>query len=360
MNLDPTGAASDVAPPTVTTARARELLAAVEMAEEARFSAMASADRPTLDATADELEAATRHLIENDDGQSALRMVAGLGMFWQDAGRVDQGRRLTEWVVESARAVAHGDAAAHAVLARALLTASELAFRQGDQDAARRFADNCLAMVDGGSDPRTAGLALIDLARTAYRDGDAPSIDRFAREALDAAPSDPIVRRGALHMLAWAAHTAGDLPLALARFHESLDLRRAMGDPFSIAVELGNLGDLALEQGDTAAAERYLHDSLRLAREAGSAYLMLAGLLSATRFESHRGDRAAAVRFYAAAKAGYQTAGLQPDPGDADGLATSIDEARAALGADYDPLWNAGAALSIEAAIDEALARSTR
>lgn len=358
MTPDPTHMAANVAAPAVTTERARELLASVESAGDARFAVAADAGHQVIDASADELDAAVRRLIDTGDGQAALRMVAELGSFWQDSGRVTQGRALTEWALSSAGIAAPADGADPTVLARALLTASELAFRQGDQDAARRFAEDTLATVDGAADPRTAGLALINLARTAYRDGHAPGIERYAREALETAPGDAMVRRGALHMLAWAAHTAGDLPRAIERFHESLALRRELGDPFSIAVELGNLGDLALEQGDMASALGYLHGALRLARETRSAYLMLAGLLSAARFESHRGDPAAAVRLYAAARAGYEAAGLQPDPGDEDGLESLISDARTMLGAAYERLWAEGTALTAEAAVDEELART--
>jgi len=84
-------------------------------------------------------------------------------------------------------------------------------------------------------------LAHTNLARIALRDGDAGAIERHAQAGIEASGEDLYARSRAVHMLAWAAHTAGDLARARALFVDSLELRRRLGDRLGQAVELSNL-----------------------------------------------------------------------------------------------------------------------
>jgi tetratricopeptide (TPR) repeat protein len=327
-----------------------ELLELAEEADRARSGRAYDTYRSQLSGRADEFAAATQHFVDGANPDAALRLVAALSIFWQDEGRVDQGREVTEL------ALRHADQDADA-RPRAMLAAGELAFRQGDQAAARRWSTDSLAAARLQGDRRTAGFAAVNLARVAFRDGNDSEIERFAREAEALAPTDRLVRRGALHMQAWAAHTAGDLPHATKLFEQSLAIRREMADPVAIAAELGNLGDLALERGDVEAAGRYLDEALTLARDTGSDYLVLAGLLSAAKLTARKGDLRAAVRLIAAARAGYERAGLVPDPGSEDGIGDLLTDGRAQLGDAFQSVWDDGASQSAMAVINRLVAR---
>lgn len=292
------------------------------------------------------VETATRLL--RADPAAALRLCAALSIFWQDAGRVDEGRRLTE------QAIAAAPTEPSATLAAAHLAASELAFRQGDQDGARDLANRAIEIGGAAGNARAVGLAQVNLARVAYRNGDAAEIDRFSRAALDAAADDRLVRRAALHMLAWAAHTAGDIDLARERFEESLAFRAELGDRFGVAVEASNLADLDVEAGDVAAGAQRLADSLDVAREIGSQYLVLNLLPSIATAALARGHVEAAGRLIGATDAMSAATGLIPDPGV---LELAIERATDALGAGLEPLRQEGAALGSGEAFE--LARST-
>lgn len=341
----------DVAGAPITHARSGELLELAEAADAAQYGPTYDSYRPQLDEHADEFDGAVRLFIDVGDPEAALRLVTALRFFWQNKGRVDQGRSLTDLALREAPS----DAVSRA---GALLAAGELAFRQGDQDAARRLITESADVARRRGDRRTAGLALVNQARIAFREGNAGEIERYSREALDVAPDDPIVSRGSLHMQAWAAHTFGDLPRAVGLFQESLALRREMGDPLGVAVELGNLGDVALEQGDLDAASDYLDESLRLAREIDSKYMLLAGLLSAVKLAGRRGDLAAAVRLLSGTRAGYRQAGLIPDPSSEGGIDEILTDARITLGPAFARAEAEGASMTVDEAVDEVLAWS--
>jgi tetratricopeptide (TPR) repeat protein len=334
---------------SITHARSTELLELAEAADAALNGPTYDSYRPQLEGRADDFADAVRHYIEIGDHDAALRLVAALRAVWQDQGRADRGRRLTDLALREAPADAPSRAGA-------LLAAGELAFRQGDQEGARRLIAESLTAAQRRGDQRTAGLALVSMARIAFRDGDAAEIERYSQEALNVAPENLNVRRGSLHMQAWAAHTAGDLPRAISLFEKSMAFRREMGDPFGVAVELGNLGDMALEQGNVDAASGNLNESLRLARERDTQYLLLGGLLTAVRLAARRGDLASAVRLEAAMRAGYQQAGLSPDPGSEGGIHAILKDARTTLGPGFARAQAEGVSMSVGAAVDEVLA----
>lgn len=304
----------------------------------------ASAERALRDA-ADEVPPAIEWFLEHD-APAAMRLAGSLSFFWQDIGRLDEGRETTDHVLASA------DPVADAAIARLQLVASELAFRQGDQLQATRRADACIAHAQRAADRPTEAMAELILARITLRDDDASRIERHAEHALSLAPDDPWVRRGALHMLAWAAHEAGDRALARRRFEASVELRRAQGDRFAAAVEEANLGDLAAEDGDLAEAGRWLRGSLHVATEMDSRYLIVNLLPSLAMVAAKAGEDELAARCAGAGERAADDAALDPDPGAWEPV---LDEVERRLGERYAGLHAEGRALPAEAAVRLAL-----
>ena len=321
--------------------RAREIL---ELAE------AADGEPERLTHVADEVASALRFLID-DDRAAALRLAGLLTSFWEDTGRVDEGRRLTDDALEGQHRAATLDRDVAAAIPRALLAASDLAFRQGDQDEARRQARAAIRAAVLIEDHRAAGQAELSLSRVAFRDRDGEAIDKHARKALEYGRGDGKVKRGALHMLAWAAYTKGDLDEAERRFEESLAFRRdAESGPVSIASELSNLGDIAVERGDLRRGSRYLAEALQLASQARSQYMIVNLLPSfaalAVRAQRHED----AARLFGVADGVAAAAGLIPDPGGEH--AESRDEARKQLGeAAFATLLAEGARASTDDAV---------
>ncbi len=160
----------------------------------------------------------------DDGGQKALRLAASIWRYWNGQGYLSLGREVLTGVLAL-------DAGKHASIPRGVVlhTVGALALAQGDQEAARKFFADSLAMHRQLGD--RAGMATV------------------------------IASEGSLEQL------QGDLVRARALFEESLRLRREVGDRQGIAGSLGLLGRLAFAQGDFAAAERFHEESLGLRRE---------------------------------------------------------------------------------------------
>lgn len=268
----------------------------------------------------DRIAPAIEFFIENDRA-SALRLVGALASYWEEAGRVDEGRALTERAIQGSDPAGNRDVGD--AWPRALLAASDLAFRQGDQKQATKRAKDCIRASVLIEDYVTASLAYSNLARVAYRDGDAAGIERQSTKALKLAGDDTLAKRSALHMLAWAAHTAGDLDEAERRFETSLAYRRKVAGRLSVAVEISNLGDLAAERGDLPRAARLLAEGLEIGHELDNKYMLVNGFPSFAVLCVQAGRPADGARLFGAADAIARSSGLIPDPN------STMDEARA-------------------------------
>lgn len=324
--------------------RARELKALAETAARADSDSSAPAARRLLAAAAD-VPDAVRYLIETD-ADAALGMTAALTRFWQDAGLVAVGRQLTD------RALAQSNDRSGSAFVGSLLAASELAFRQGDQLVAEQRSNEAIDVAMAMGDDVSAALGFVDLARIAYRAGDAARIEEHAQHALELAGHDAEARRGALHMLAWAAHTSGDLPAARARFEASLAFRRELGDRFSVAVEIANLGDLAMEAGDQIEAASRLGEALEVARDLDSQYLIVNLLPSIAALAERVGEEETSGRLIGATTALMSSSGLVPDPGTWEETVAALE---ARLGSRFAPLRDDGAGLDREAVLEMAI-----
>ena len=159
------------------------------------------------------------------------------------------------------------------------------------------------------------------------------------------AGDDTLARRGALHMLAWAAHTAGDIDLAVRRFEESLEYRRRVGDPESVAGEMSNLADLEVERGNIARAAQLHAEALDVSHRSGNVHMLVNGLPSFAALALRAGQQEEAARLIGAADAFAASSGLKPDPGGE--LGREREELARELGEDrYGELLADGAALS--------------
>lgn len=276
-----------------------------------------------LEARAHELPAALDALLDANEHAAALQLVGSLSHFCQDAGLVDVGRGMAQQVV-----AAVGDAGTDVQRARAWLALGELAFRQDDQAVALEATETAHVLARRAGDGSLELRAEFNLARIAFRDADAARIRSHAERMLELAGEDPRARFGAVHMLAWAEYTAGDVTSAFELFEANVENARAARNQIGEASELLNLGSLSLESGDLAAAGNYLARGLELADGTGSSYLLPGTLTDIGRLAVLRGRTEAGLRLIAAGERQYELAGLSPDPGDdafARQKATAID-----------------------------------
>jgi non-specific serine/threonine protein kinase len=185
-----------------------------------------------------------------------------------------------------------------------------------------------------------------------------------AEEALSTCAAIPqeFSCHGALWLLARSSLARGENERALVLYERLLASARGEGDEISIANGLCALGMLAAQRDDWDRTLVCYAEAAAVCRDFGDR-LFASGCLEGAAAAAVVLDRAElAVRLYAAVDIVRVTAGLKRIPGDHHQVAPQDHEralatARVALGAErFAAAWGAGASLSLDEAIAEALA----
>ena len=307
-----------------------------------------SAGPDELERRHDELNTLLEELAERSEPAPALAAARGLVDFWMRKGHLADGRRHLD------RLLAAGEVPAD-LRAAGLAGAGTLAFRQGDDEAARRLFEQSETIAREAGDDATLAAALGGLARVALRAGDCGRTRELALQALELA-SDERAQLGPRHMLAASARCEENFAGAEELYGETLMLARRLDLRAAEAGELLNLGYMALHLGDAERATELFGQSLELGAQLGDDYLLPYCLLGAGSAAALRGDHAEAARLVAAAKAAFDATDAAIDPGSADEFDAAVGEARDALGKEFETAWAEGAALTLA----EAVARARR
>jgi tetratricopeptide (TPR) repeat protein len=317
----------------------------------------------------------------------ALELAGGLAWFWGARGHATEGRDHLAQLLGLP-----GEVHPRARVA-ALLGGARLAWTQGDYAAQERLATESLTIARALGDPKARAVSLIWLAQAANSHGDYVKArglleecvetcrrDRSlvaaeaesllgntardqgdfssARACYDAALAHETTASGRGHILSnlgWLAYYQGDLEGARGFQEESLQLRRQLGEPRSIAVSLTVLGKIAFAQGNPSAALALYAASLPLHQEVRNQWgiaLVLEGLavLEATAHPRR------ALRLAGAAATVRQLIGRPLPPAERPILDSGLAHARQALGAEASAAaWVEGQALSMEQAVAAAL-----
>lgn len=170
------------------------------------------------------LEASLDWLVQAGQFETALRLARSLAWYWWNRGEAVEG--LDRMMLVLARPEARADTDLHA---RALISASLLAWRAARLDLARSLTEEVLDVQRESGDMRAVTYSMSRLAN-----------------------------------IIWAQ---GDPKTAQSMFEESLKVARQLAENQAIANALNNLGELARCEGNPRAAESYLRESLLLNRE---------------------------------------------------------------------------------------------
>jgi predicted ATPase/transcriptional regulator with XRE-family HTH domain len=207
----------------------------------------------------DNIRAALRWGLEQQQGLIALRFVAALWVYWSTAGMLSEGRDWLEQALALASSVNAADPSGQRTLAEAYNGAGVLATRQGDFAAAERFHAQALPL----------------------------------RRAL----GDPVALVSSLNSVGGLLMQQGRLSKAQAVWEESLNYRRQTGDSRSIALGLMNLGVLALNRGEIHAAIAYSEESVPLFQAAGDETMLATALINLAMASLLAGELQAAERY---------------------------------------------------------------
>ena len=332
--------------------RATSLLLLAEQAERELKSSDAVAWLDRLEGEHEPLLAALAWFLERGDLEKALRLGAALYSFWHTRGYLQEGR---EWL-QKLLATPGGSVS---IRAKVLHRAGMLAFRTGDQPAARALFENALASARTLGDKRQIAAALLGLGRLiALRQGDYAAGHRLFDEGLTIARElgDRRSEGSAIHCLAALARLEGDQERAVTLYTESLSLHRELGDEQYVATEQLNLGFMTFHRGDTHSAAKLFADSLRSSHERGDKYTIPPNLVGLAGVAMKSGDPVRAARLLGSASALLESAGLVFDPDDQLEYDRIADAVRAKLGGDkMNAMLTEGRAMKVEQAIGYAL-----
>jgi predicted ATPase/DNA-binding SARP family transcriptional activator len=209
------------------------------------------------------LRAAFAFFTARGDRQAQLDLGGAADAIWS-AGRVAEGRRVLAQLLEQTT----GEESE--ARRRTLMTASWLAWRQGDMEEGLRLAEEALALARSAGDARQVAAGLmrvqtcagelgeLDRARAAAQEG-----ERRARELeLKLMVFGFMANRGNLEAL------QGNLAEARKVFHQGLALLvESGGSRPQRAHILFNLGLIAVEEGEAAEASALFDEAVDLLRE---------------------------------------------------------------------------------------------
>jgi predicted ATPase len=214
----------------------------------------------------DNFRAALSWAITNDPNELGLRTVEAMWRFWQLRGHYAEGRSWLE------RALEAGQAGREHLRALVLDGLGNMAWRQGDLDAAAAALTESLEIWRALGDRRNTGGALSNLGTVTELQGDYERALALQEEALAIAREvgEPLRVATALNNLALLVWNSGEIDRAIALLEESIAIKREKGNRVGLVSSLNNLGMLMVEKGDLARALAYLDETLAIDRDLGS------------------------------------------------------------------------------------------
>jgi len=331
--------------------------------------------------------------LETNDGPRMAAACSALWRFWYVRCHFEEGRR---WLV---RALATSDGEETLVFANLLSGAATLALAQSDHAQAADLYERSLALRrrlgdDDGVARTLNNLGNVALKRGEYALGAAQYEEATAlfrqrgagravlatmlnnlglavlylgeaqrarstfEEALAQARAAGDVRMVAyaLNNLGLALLGEGLYDRARRTFEESLSLQRELGSREGAAASLNNLGLVALRQGHMHESASHLGESLALRQDLGDRVGIAACLEGLACLAAARGEPRRAALLAGAAAGLRRSLGAPAAPHEQAIYAVSLEPARRDLGEqDYAGAFAEGEALSLEAALDEAL-----
>jgi predicted ATPase/DNA-binding CsgD family transcriptional regulator/DNA-binding XRE family transcriptional regulator len=232
-----------------------------------------------------------------------------------------------------------------------------------DTAAAQAYYEESLALFRELGNTWSLTLPLTSLGHLALHQGDFATARACLEEGLALRRELGIKRYIAVSLtsLGEVFQCQGDDAQAAQCYRESRTLFGEVGEKGGLAWALHHLGYIAQHQGDNMAAARLFAESLALERELpykpGIARCLVGlGILAEAQDESPEGAQQAA-RLFGAAEAILDAIGARLEPVDEREYQAGLAAARARLSPTaFEDAWTAGQALTLEQAIDEAIA----
>jgi tetratricopeptide (TPR) repeat protein len=322
-----------------------------------------------------------------------LRIGAALHTFWHQRGRYSEGRerigmllKLPGHVTPKTRARAL-NAAGYMATGQADLASSRPLYEEslkisrdlgdisgvvtalnalavseqlgGHVAHARDLFQECVELAERVGNQRAVAQSLVNLGHHILKyAGDLEAAQPLYERALAIAEqlNDRPVVAMCLSHLGDVARARKDPETARVMYERAIATSGEHGDRWAVALTLVDLGRLFSDQGDHRACHQRLAQALGLARELGYHAGIARGLAAFAQSAARRGQSERALRLAGAAGAIRQTLGAPALPTEVIELTRELDPARRALGPAAEEAETTGARMSIEDAIEFALA----
>ncbi len=221
----------------------------------------------SLDVLEDEhgnLRAALEYFLENET-EKALRLSGAIHRLWSVHGHYTEGRNRLQEVLEKGRN------ASKSSRVKALIPAADLAWSQGDLDAASRYYEECLDLSREIGDRKKIAQSCNGLGITRLNQNDL-NIRPLLEESLAIGREldDKAIVGVALMGLGEIARLEGNYAEAHSYYEETLSEARKGGDAFNLLYALFNLGSVSCMEGDADTAREQFTESLSIAKDLGS------------------------------------------------------------------------------------------
>lgn len=231
--------------------------------------------------------AALDWLVAREENDRALRLAASLSRFWEERGRIGEGRTRLEGLL--------GLEAGLAARSAALEASGRMAWLRGDYGVAKgRFVEALEGFRATGDRAREMDVRF-SLQLEAHRLGDYEQVRSLLAENLALANELGDQRAVARCWLALGNASVEQLRWEEAgqEYGRSLEASRACADEDRIGQALNNLGNLALLQGRREAARKWLREGLERFRKVGHHWHTAMALLALAKLDAAEGDPAA-------------------------------------------------------------------
>jgi len=233
---------------------------------------------------------------------------------------------------------------------------------QGEYARAQELYEESLAIDRASGDRINVAIGLLSLGNVAAVRGDMQKA-RIAYEeclAIEEEIQDQKTLAMCLLNLSHVEFSAQSFEAARAYCERSLAVQRTLGNANGIMMALGQLGSILAEKGDGEVAYRAFAECLPLCLTLGNTYGSLQALEAVGVAAQRVGNPEIAVRCLAAVAALRTQLGFPAEPFNLQASDNASSTLRTQLGtSQFETLWNEGATLTLDAALNLALQETT-
>ena len=286
--------------------------------------------------------------------KTRVRALNALGHLTTSQGDLKSARPLYEESLAMSRTL--GDVASVVSSLNALGVQAQL---RGDVHEARTRFEECLDLAQKAGNQRAVAQSLVNLGHNVLKyGGDPEAAQPLYEQARGIAEqlNDLAVVAMCLSHLGDVAKARGDTETARTMYERAIATSGGHGERWAVALTLVDLGKLFSDLGEHRSAHQRLAQALGLAREIGYYAGIARGLAAFAQSAARHGQAERALRLAGAAETIRKTLGTPLFPEEEVELARDLDPARRAFGAGAADMEKEGSKMSVEDAIELALA----